>query len=80
MTPSRKSPDLTTYSGRCAARLTTLRERAGLSHAELADLLGVQWRTIYNWESGTTEPKQDALVVLAEAFHLKSPRMVLAEK
>lgn len=34
-----------------------LRKKLGLSQSELADILGVHYRTVQNWETGTPIPK-----------------------
>ena len=34
-----------------------LRKNLGLSQSELADILGVHYRTVQNWETGTPIPK-----------------------
>ena len=80
MGPARKGPDVTTYAGRCAERLRALRDKTGLTVEALAEAVGRKTRTLYNWESGATAPSLDDLPRLAEAFGLKSPRAVLAEK
>ena len=80
MGPARKEPDTSKYSGRCAKRLRQLRERAGLTVEQLAEMLGVSYRTVYHWESGRSDVKLDYLPTLAEIFGLKPPRYVLADK
>lgn len=84
MSPARKEPDISTYRGRCAARLTQLRERAGLSVEEAAAALiekGVikQANTVYRWESSAALPKIENLPILASLYGLKNARSVLAE-
>ena len=74
MTPKRKEPDLSTYSGRVAARLRMLRDRAGLSVEEVAAQLTELSKTeidrfrIYKWESGIASPPYDFLPYLARIF------------
>ena len=75
----KKSPDLSSYSGRFAARLRTLREKTGLTGQEFAQALvreGYQLaeRTYYRWETGLAEPPYDALPTLAKLLGQKSPR------
>lgn len=41
------------------------RERLGLSAPVLASILGVSPQTIYNWEAGTSKPRQDQVVKIA---------------
>ncbi len=40
------------------------RDRLGLSAAELGRLMGVSTLTVYNWESGKSRPRQEALAAL----------------
>lgn len=80
MTPARKDPSMDTYSGRCGARLKELREKNGMSVADLAGKIGVASRTIYAWESQERDIALSSLPDLASAFKLKSPRSVLSEK
>ena len=63
-----KEVDVSTYSGRFAVRLKTLREKAGLTHEDVAEALGVDPRTIYRWESAKTDPQIKQLPILAEIF------------
>ena len=79
MSPARKEVDTDTYKGRCAARLSTLRKRKGLSVEDVAKAVGVKVRNVYNWEAAKTEPKQEMLPLLADALGIKSPRSVLSE-
>lgn len=85
MNPAPKQPDQSTYSGRFAARLRALREKAGLSVEGLGAKLGESGysatsKTIYNWESGLREPPLDALPNLATCLGLKTVRAILPEK
>ena len=57
MNPTRKPPNTDTYSGRFATRLRKLREKAGLTLQEVAEALGISYKTVYSWEAGHTEPK-----------------------
>jgi len=46
-----------------------LRKRAGMSQSELAEKTGKKsFTAIQHWESGRTEPSQDALKLLSEVF------------
>ncbi|MCA9198913.1 MAG: helix-turn-helix transcriptional regulator [Planctomycetales bacterium] len=78
MNPAAKGPDLSTYRGRCAARLRELRLKSGLTPEDVAHATGVTVTTVYHWERGHSEPKQNILPTLAQIFSLKSPRSVLA--
>lgn len=48
--------------------IKNLRENAGLSKEDLAEMLGVHFNTIDNWEDGTTEPRASQIKRLAEIF------------
>ncbi len=85
MSPAPKPPDLTTYSGRFAARLRTLREKTGMTGQEMAEAVtasgfDVAWRTYFNWENGRTQPPIDAFPSLAKALGLKTIRALLPEE
>ena len=71
MSPARIEPDKTTYSGRFAARLRALREKAGLTVPELTKATGIPQRTLYSWESAERMPHYDTLPILAESFGVK---------
>lgn len=43
----------------------TLRQRLGLSAADLGTLLGVSGQTIYNWEAETTRPRGPQIAAIA---------------
>lgn len=47
------------------AWLQSHRERLGLAAADYAELVGVSTQTIYNWEHGTSVPRQQQLDALA---------------
>ncbi|TXI03112.1 MAG: XRE family transcriptional regulator [Rhizobium sp.] len=68
--PQHKSPsklEPATDGLRFSAKgLTTLRNRLGLSAAQMGELVGVSRNTIYNWESKTTEPTRAQLRVIAD--------------
>ncbi|MBO7206404.1 MAG: helix-turn-helix transcriptional regulator [Kiritimatiellae bacterium] len=68
MTPIKREADLSTYAGRFAARLRELREKAGLSQAELAEKTGAKQRSVSNWETGTAQPSFNQLPLLADAL------------
>lgn len=75
----RKEVDLTTYAGRFAYMLRTLREAKGLSTLELADLVGVSIGSIKGWERADNTPPVEILPKLAEALGTK-PRMLIPEE
>ena len=64
----RKEPDLSTYSGRFAARLRSLRDKTGMSADEFAEMHGFNRATYYGWEVGKSAPHYDLLPELAKAF------------
>ncbi len=51
-----------------AARLVALRKAAGLSQAELAELVDVSPKSIAYWETSATPPRSDVLPQLAKAL------------
>jgi transcriptional regulator with XRE-family HTH domain len=77
MTPARKEVDTSTYAGRFAVRLKTLRTKAGLTPEEAADAIGVTATAIYHWESGLKIPAVPKFPVIAKAYNLKSVRFLL---
>jgi transcriptional regulator with XRE-family HTH domain len=77
MTPKRKEPDMSTYSGRLAARLRYLRERAGLSVKQTVKQINARGYPIteiayYAWEIGTRQVNLNAIPALAATFGLKT--------
>ncbi|MBR4800442.1 MAG: helix-turn-helix transcriptional regulator [Clostridia bacterium] len=51
-----------------AENLKSLRKSKGLSQKELADIVGVDQRTVSAWETKTAEPSLDMLAKLCEIF------------
>ncbi len=47
--------------GECAPDIAVVRARHGLSQREFADLLGIDLRTLQNWEQGRNRPDDAAL-------------------
>ena len=78
--PARIEIDTSTYSGRFAVRLRTLREKAGYTVQDVSMTLGIPERTLYGWEAGYSEPKYDILPILAALYGVNSPRTLLPEK
>ena len=70
--PARKEPNTKTYSGKFAVHLRKLRERAEVTHEDVAVKLGITVRTVYNWEQGIHFPTPDQLPLLKELFGLKT--------
>jgi len=75
-----KEVDTSTYSGRFAVRLRTLRKKAGMSPQQVADALEITLGTIYHWETAHSFPKPDQLPILAEVLELKGIRTLFPEK
>ena len=71
MSPARIEPDTTMYSGKFAARLRALREKAGLSVEDLVKATGIPRGTLYNWEAGIRMPPIDTFPILAKALKVK---------
>lgn len=80
MTPARKDPDLSNYSGRFAARLRKLREKTGLTHEQVAKAMKVTITTYYRWESGQNHPKPDYLPKLAKTLGIDNIRTLIPQK
>ncbi len=50
--------------------LRRFRERAGLTQSEVASRAGVPFRSYQNWETGSREPRLQALPSLADALEV----------
>lgn len=72
----RKEIDTSTYTGRFAERLRTLREKKGLSIKELADKTGISDRTLYSWESAEFSPSIEQLPLIAESLGVKISKLL----
>ena len=68
MARPRKEIDTSTYTGRFAARLKMLRERAGMSVEELAEQSGIHVQNLYRWEQGKSAPAIERFPELAESL------------
>jgi transcriptional regulator with XRE-family HTH domain len=79
MTPKRKEPDEKLYSGRFAARLRSLREKAKLTPEQMAEAVGVSATTVYRWEADLRQPQISDLPTIADALGVKV-RILLPEK
>lgn len=53
-------------------RLKELRTEKELSQTKLAEKLGVDFRTISNWENGVRKPDIDTLVEIAKFFDVST--------
>ena len=79
MARPRKAVDTSTYTGRFAVRLKSLREKAGLSVDELAELSGIPRTTLFNWESADRTPINDDLLKVAEALEVNIRTLIPKE-
>ncbi len=52
-----------------AENLKNLRRSAGITQAQLANLVGVDQRTISAWENNVCQPDFETLSLLCEIFH-----------
>lgn len=50
-------------------KIRELREKAGLTTAEIASAMGLCVSTVYKWENGPNQPTADNLLKLAELLH-----------
>ena len=57
-------------------RLKSLRKEVGLSQGELAEEVGVSYRTIQNWENGVNQIKPDKAQLLADYFGVDVPYLL----
>jgi len=80
MPKPRKVVDTSTYTGRFAVRLRSLREKRGMSVEEFAENLGLSAITVYQWEQGKHAPSFDKIPEIAEFFGFKRTRDVLPER
>ncbi len=62
---AKSTPKKTTRVRFTAKGMVTMRQRLGLSGADMATLLGVSSQTIYNWESEKSRPQQQQLDAFA---------------
>ena len=77
MTRPRKEVDTSTFTGRFAVRLKTLREKAELTHEEAAEQIGVSPTTIYHWESARVRPDIQKFPQIAEIYKVKRAKDLL---
>lgn len=70
--------DLNLYIGDCGARtlignrIKKLRDSAGYSQEEFANLLDISKQQVYRWENGKSEPSGEALTRIAQVFSITS--------
>lgn len=82
MSPAPKKPDESTYSGRVAAKLRAIRERAGLSVDQVVQSIrenghDVPVSTYYKWESGMSKVHLDMLPAIARALGRNNVHSIL---
>ena len=59
-------------------RIATVRERAGLSVADLQQMLGFEApQAIYKWQRGETMPSLDHLIILAAACNVQIDELII---
>lgn len=85
MSPAKKEVDMTTYSGRIAAKIRALREDAGLSVEEVVKNMAkngysVSVPTFYKWENGERKFNLDAIPAFAKAMKIKNLQSIFPEK
>ena len=76
MPKPRKEVDTSTYTGRFAVRLRTLREKKKMTVLELAELTGIPFQTLHRWESGERCPVNEQILLVAEALKINVSRLV----
>ena len=79
MANNRKAVDVSTFEGRFAVRLRTLREKAKLTHEEVAEALETSVTTVYRWEAGLRQPQISDLPKIAKVLKIKA-RTLLPEE
>ena len=58
----------------------TLRVEKGLTQSEVAQRLGVSAAAVSKWENGSTKPRYELLLKLAEIFEVSSEELVSGER
>ena len=76
---NRKDVDTSTYTGRFAVRLRSLREKRGMSVEELAEASGIHVQTLYRWEQGDKAPTIEKFPELAAALKITVSGMMPKE-
>ena len=71
MPRTRKEVDTSTFEGRFAVRLKTLREKAKLTPEQAAEAIGVSLKMIYNYEDGAFQPRVSSFPKIAEIYKVK---------
>jgi DNA-binding transcriptional regulator YiaG len=68
MARPRKEVDTSTYAGRFAVQIKTIREKRKLTIDEVAAQSEIPISTLYSWEQGIKEPTISRLPILAQVF------------
>ncbi len=58
-------------------RLKWLRQRRGMSMAQLAEKVGVSKVTVWNWEHGNSRPRDAAMIAAAQTLGVAPSQFVL---
>jgi len=67
----RKEIDLSSYEGRFAARLKSLREKAKMTAQEAAARMGITEKTVFHWEAARSSPHVSEFPIIAKTYNLK---------
>ena len=59
-----------------ADNIKHLREKYGLTQAELGEIAGVSDKAVWTWENGTAEPRMGAVQKIAEHFGVSKGSIV----
>ena len=62
------------------ARIRVLRKRAGLRIIDISQALHVYENSVYRWQTGTSLPNIDNLVLLADLFKCKIDDLLVIER
>jgi transcriptional regulator with XRE-family HTH domain len=79
MPRQRKEVDTSTFDGRFAMRLKTLREKAGYTVEQVMYGSEIPIRTLYDWESAKSSPPVKYLPILATIYGV-SVRVLLPKE
>lgn len=63
-----------------AAKLKTIRKRAGMSQEKLAELLGVSRQAVTKWETDAGIPDMENIIAISKLFHISIDELLSAEK
>lgn len=57
-------------------KITELRNKNNMSQGDLADKMNISRQSISKWETGTSVPELDKLIMLSEIFHISIDELV----